>query len=113
VVSGPVLLKLPAASLFRVVMVTTARASVARARESALLPGHGVLIIAAACVASARGPTAVPVADLDEVAKFITGVVSAGLVPVVTVVDRNGLKIDGQLRPACPGRFAEAGPRRP
>jgi hypothetical protein len=46
-------------------------------------------------------------------AEFVAGVVSAGLVPVVTVVDRNGLKIDGQLRPACSARFAEAGPSQP
>jgi hypothetical protein len=72
-----------------------------------------VLIVAAACVAPARRPVAVPVADLDEVAEFIARVVSAGLVPVVAVVDRNGLKINGQLRPACPARFAEGGARQP
>jgi hypothetical protein len=113
VIAGLVLLKFPAASLFRVMVMTTPGPAVASAGESALIPGHGVLVIAAAGVAPAGRPAAVPVADLDEVAEFIAGVVSAGLVPVVTVVDRNGLQIDGQLRPACPARFAEAGPSQP
>jgi hypothetical protein len=113
VIAGLVLLKFPAVSLFRVVVMTTAGPAIARARESAFFPGHGVLIIAAACVASAGRPAAVPVADLDEVAESVAGVVSAGLVPVVTVVDRNGLKIDGQLRPACPVRFPACGARQP
>ena len=112
-IAGLVLLKFPAASLLRVVVMTTAGPAIARARESALFPGHGVLIIAAACVASAGRPAAVPVADLDEVAESVAGVVTAGLVPVVTVVDRNGLKIDGQIRPAPPTPLAAGGARQP
>jgi hypothetical protein len=113
VVPGLVLLKFPAVSLFRVMVMATAGPAVARTGESALFPGHGVLVFAAAGVAPAGRPAAVPVADLDEMAEFVAGVVSAGLVLVVTVVDRNGLKIDGQLRPACSARFAEAGPSQP
>jgi len=92
-------------------VMTTAGAAVTGAGQAAIFERDGVIVVAAGCVASAGRPAAVPVTDLDKVAESVAGVVSAGLVPVVAVVDRNGLKIDGQLRPACLVRFAEAGPR--
>jgi hypothetical protein len=113
VIAGLVLLKLPAASLLRVMVMTTAGPAGTGAGESALYPGHGVVIVAAGCVASAGWPVAFSVANFDQVPECWAGVVGGGLVPVVAVVDRNGLKIDRQLRPACPVRFAEAGPRQP
>ena len=112
-VSGPVLPEMPAVSLFRVVVVTTSGPAVAGASSSAVFPGHGLLIVAAGCVAPAGWPVAFSVAYFDQVPECWAGVVGGGLMPVVAVVDRNGLKIDRQLRPACPVRFAEAEPRQP
>ena len=112
-VAGPVLLKFPAASLFRVMVMTTAGAAGTGAGESAWFPWHGVVIVAAGCVAPAGWPVAFSVAYFDQVPECWAGVVGGGLMPVVAVVDRNGLKIDRQLRPACPVRFAEAEPRQP
>ena len=94
-------------------VMTTAGTAVAGAGQAAIFERDGVLVVASGCVAAAGRPAAGAVPDLDEVAEFIAGVVGGGLVPVVAVVDRNGLKIDGQFRPACPARFAAGGPRQP
>ena len=95
-------------------VMTTAGAAVAGAGQSALFPN-------ARCARSRSGGRRVGrVASCSSPSRIstrwrssIAGVMGGGLVPVVAVVDRNGLKIDRQLRPACPARFAEAGPRQP
>jgi hypothetical protein len=111
VIAGLVLLKLPAASLFGVMVMTTTGAAVTGAGQPPVFERSGVVIVAAGCVAPAGWPVAFSVAYFDQVPECRAGVVGGGLVPMVAVVDRNRLKIDRQLRPACPVRFAEAGPR--
>ena len=91
-IAGLVLLKLPAASLFRVMVMTTAGAAV--------FPGHGVLIVAAGCVAPAGWPVAFSVAYFDQVPKCWAWVVGGGLVAVVAVADRQGFQVNRQRWPA-------------
>ena len=94
-------------------MMTTAGPAVTCAGQAAIFERDGVVVVAAGGVALAGRPIAGAVADLDEVAESVAGVVGGGPVPVVTVVDRNGLKIDGQLRPVSPARFTAGGARQP
>ena len=112
-IAGLVLLKFPACSLFLMVVMAAAGAAVTGAGQATIFKRDGVLVVAAGGVAPAGRPAAGAVPDLDEVAEFIARVVGGGPVPVVAVVDRDGLKIDGQFRPACPARLPAGGPGQP
>jgi len=56
-----------------------------------------VLEVAVSCVAVAGGEGAGVVADLDEVAELVVGLVGVRLVPVVAVVGRHRLQADGEV----------------
>ena len=78
------------------VVVPAAGAGVAGAGAAAGFPGDGVLEVAAPCVAQARRVGAVAVADVDQVAECLAGVVRGGLVAVVAFGDGEGFGAGGQ-----------------
>src|SRR5208283_2944963 len=93
VVAGRVLGKLPACGLFLVMVVAAAGARVAGAGFPAGFPGDGVLEIAALRGPAAGWPGALAVAYFDEVAELVAGVVGAGFVPVVAVIDGDRFQV--------------------
>jgi hypothetical protein len=100
VIAGLVLLKFPAVSLFRVMVMTTSGTAVTGAGQATIFERSGVLVVAACGVALTGRPIAGAVPDLDEVAEFIAGVVGGGLVPVIAVADRDGFQVNRQFRQA-------------
>jgi hypothetical protein len=100
VIAGLDLLKFPALSLFRVMVMTTAGTPVTGAGQATIFERDGVLVVAAGGVALAGRPIAGAVPDLDEVAELIAGIVGGGLVPVIAVADRDGFRVNRQFRQA-------------
>ena len=80
------------------VVMTTTGPTVARAGATAVFPGDGVLVIAAAGFAPTGRPGALPVTYFDEVPQTAAGVVGSGLVAVVAVADGDGLQVNRQVR---------------
>jgi hypothetical protein len=122
VITGVVLLKFPAVSLFRVMVMTTAGTAVTGACQAAIFERDCVLVVAAGGLALTGRPIAGAVPDLDEVAEFIAGVVGGGLVPVIAVADREIASAaasssaqnlpHGSGTPACPARARPVAGRR-
>jgi hypothetical protein len=80
------------------VMMTTTGPAITRASATAVFPGDGVVVIAAAGFAPTRRPGALPVTYFDEVPQMAAGVVGSGLVAVVAVADGDGLQVNRQVR---------------
>src|ERR1700723_2580352 len=76
---------------------TAARTSVASAGPPALVVGGGVLEVGLAGVAGAGWERAFSVADLDEVAEGVVGLVRAGLVAVVAIEGRHRPQLDHEV----------------
>ena len=111
VIARLVLLKFPACSLFLMVVMAAAGATVTGAGQATVFERGGVLVVAAGGVALAGRPRAGAVPDFDEVAEFIAGVVGGGLVPVIAGADRDGCQVNRQFRQAC--LAGPAGPSQP
>ena len=99
-IAGLVLLKFPAVSLFRVMVMTTAGTAVTGAGQAPVFERGGVLVVAAGGVTLAGRPSAGAIPDFDEVAEGGAGVVGGGLVPVIAVADRDGFQVSRQFRQA-------------
>ena len=63
---------------------------------AALGVGLGVLEICVAGAACAGGEGALAVADLDEVAELVAGLVAGGFVPVVAVIGGDRVDVDDE-----------------
>jgi len=109
-----VLVESPAGVLLLVVMMTTAGPSVARAGQRAVLPGNGVLEVAAGRDAAAGRIVAFPVTYFHQVAQPGARVVAGAAVAVVAAGDREGFQVHGQIRRAVRAvravRAGRAGP---
>jgi hypothetical protein len=96
VISGHLLVEAPPGGLFLVMMVPAPGAGVARASPAALLPGNGVLEVGSACGPATRRPRALAIPDLHQMPEPVARFVGGGLIPVVTIGNRNRLDVDGQ-----------------
>ena len=105
------LIEPPALYLFGPVMTAAQRGEVAFARPPALVIGHGVVLVATSCRATATGERAGPLPDPDHMPQRGRGLV-AGRFPLVQAVpDRHRPDRDSEF-PAAACRLARRGPAR-